>query len=118
MNTYMLKLAANGEITREPFSKITAYSTMSGIVGGYVETFPVRESALRGFGFYCNEEGKLEGLEPNAIASGLYGRIIDGIVGDVGICKTDRRGDWLGLTEAECKKVEECLVSHGATIKQ
>jgi len=49
---------------------------MQEIVGGYIEAFPVVDNIL----CVCNEEGKLNGLNPNFRFNG------DVIVGDVFFC--------------------------------
>ena len=55
--------------------------TWNGIVGGWIQTFPLASNML----IICNEEGKLIGLEPNVeIVVGEYSELI---VGDFAIVK-------------------------------
>ena len=66
--------------------------SMKKAVDGYIEYVPLPEEvqAITGFAWlYCNEEGKLMGLPPNVLATGLaFGDTPhDIIVGDVVLCK-------------------------------
>lgn len=78
---------------------------LQGIVGGYIEwvggvfQYPI--------GLYCNEEGKLEGLEPNIPLPG------DTLVGPLVVVSTDEWGNNLGLTEAQAERVSTILNSLG-----
>lgn len=81
-------------------------------VGGWFQCVPL-ERNLRGFYLWCNEEGKLEDLPINPVATGLwiisYGPT-DTICGDVVITGgVDGNGDTLGLSEAEIDKLEKFL---------
>jgi hypothetical protein len=70
--------------------------TMKGIVGGYIETLPLIEveDAL----FVLNEEGKLEGLEPNFMYHG------ETVVGNVFICR-QKGEEMVGLTDAQVYRI-------------
>lgn len=63
------------------------------IVGGYIEHF---ETTKTGVHFFCNEEGKLKGLQPNMISA--HG---DLIVGSVFAVRVDDNGDFTSLTDAD-----------------
>lgn len=51
-------------------------------VGGYIEIVTARDGRL----IVLNEEGKLNGLPVNVVATILYGNPDDAIVGDVLVC--------------------------------
>lgn len=52
--------------------------TMQMLVGGYIETMYIDDDVA----LVCNEEGKINGSEPNRFAFDKGGRIIDLIYGD------------------------------------
>lgn len=67
---------------------------MQAAVGGWIEYVPLTPEAVQATGFaflYCNEEGKLQGLLPNVVATMLaFGTsMIDIIAGDVVLCKAN-----------------------------
>jgi hypothetical protein len=69
--------------------------TQQALVGGYIESVPL------GDGVYltCNEEGKLNGLEPNFALPG------DIIVGTAFFCRVDEEGECASLTEKDIKRI-------------
>lgn len=68
-------------------------------VKGRIEYFELIYNG-KSFDIVLNEEGKLNGLEPN-IAVFHKEELIDIIVGDVLILKADEEGDSMGLTDEE-----------------
>ena len=108
MNTYILKLSTDGHITREPFNADKSLESLQSIVGGYIEAFPL--NGFDEFDFYCNEEGKLEGLPFNPIMLGVCD--YDIICGNVAVCKHDDEGETLGLTDEECTRFCGRLLSY------
>ena len=80
---------------------------MQEIVNGYVQYIPF--PSLPHLDLFCNEEGKLEGLEPNILIADKNGRIVDFIVGTVFVCKSNKRGNSIGLTDEEVEKVMKGL---------
>ena len=66
--------------------------TFQDIVGGYIEYFNRDDNGLL---YFCNEEGKIMGLEPNFL---FYS---DVIVGNVFAVRDDGEGDFASITEAD-----------------
>lgn len=56
------------------------------IVGGRIEI--IYPKMMQGYILVIHEEGKLEGMAPNLIATGLFGNE-DVVVGDVLFCESD-----------------------------
>lgn len=81
-------------------------SAMQEAVGGYIQLVPVADESLSCF---CNEEGKITGLEYNPLATLFVGDYLapgDWIAGDLLIMgKVDSRGETLGLTERQFEGV-------------
>ena len=65
---------------------------LQGFVGGYIELLKIHGSVDTYGEFdmmFCNEEGKLQGLPTNLIATAIYAHgWHDPVVGDVLLCKT------------------------------
>ena len=76
-------------------------------VGGYIEAVRVTDSIT----LWINEEGKLEGLEPNFHLCRMNGMPYDLVVGDVLIAGTDEEGNTVSLTDDEIKEVQERFLS-------
>lgn len=55
------------------------------IVGGYIEVLNLNDGRI----MVVNEEGKIQGLDLNVIATYIYGRHTDCVVGNVLVCKSD-----------------------------
>lgn len=75
------------------------------LVGGLLERVPFGPDGE--FDLWCNEEGLLEGLEPN-----LYFAPDQIIVGPIFICRGDDEGNSVGLTETEANLVMAMLKPH------
>lgn len=76
------------------------YATYNNLVGGYIEVVTLDKGVL----MVCNEEGKLDGLEPNLILPH------DIIVGDIFFC-SQKGPDFASLTDAQISYVEKLLES-------
>lgn len=75
--------------------------TWQGIVGGWIQTFPLTSDML----IICNEEGKLKGLEPNVeIVVGQHPELI---VGDFAIVKHGY-DDFEGLSNEQIERLRDC----------
>lgn len=70
-----------------------ALPTYQNIVGGYIEGF----RSIGPITMFCNEEGKLQGLEPNIYVPQLN----DVICGTIFAAKTDDEGEFVSLTEED-----------------
>lgn len=76
---------------------VNSLEALQALVGGNIEFLPLRHEDFHGDApahGYCNEEGKLEGLEPNLIATMLFRAFgclpdDDVIVGDVVVLGDD-----------------------------
>jgi hypothetical protein len=65
------------------------------LVGGWIQSVPLGDGIV----LTCNEEGKLEGLEPNFALPG------DIIVGTAFFCRVDKEGECTSLTERDIKRI-------------
>ena len=73
---------------------------MQKVVGGNIEYVP-----WGNFDLYCNEEGKLNGLEPN-----LYNAVPgDVVVGTVFVSKANEDGEAVSLSKEEVSKIIDRL---------
>lgn len=111
--TYILKVASTGEVTRIVFEADNAAEQLHAIVGGWFERISIGGDCS-GFDFYCNEEGRLLDLPVNLPISRLYRAEV--IVGDVAVEKCDAEGNPKGLEIHECEVLETILQGVGATI--
>ena len=69
--------------------------TYQKIVGGYIEGFYTN---YQGIHFFCNEEGKLQGLAPNIMCGG------DMIVGSIFAVRDDGEGEFASLTQEDIEQ--------------
>ena len=69
--------------------------TYQKIVGGYIEGFYTN---YQGIHFFCNEEGKLQGLAPNILCGN------DEIVGTIFAVRDDGEGEFASLTAADIEQ--------------
>jgi hypothetical protein len=97
------------------FTNETSYKVLSEAVGGYIECVSLREN----LDLWVNEEGRLNGAEPNRIASEIfayvYPEVVDeipkhlrnhAIVGDVILTGgTDDEGFTLGLSDTQVAEI-------------
>lgn len=76
-------------------------------VGGYVQAIRITDSIT----MWMNEEGKLQGLEPNFVMVNEGVTSTDTIVGNVLIAGTDSEGDDVSLTDQEIELLQEKFMS-------
>jgi hypothetical protein len=81
---------------------------LQGAVGGWIEYVPTQQNVT----LYCNEEGKIEGLPPNPVATRAFGQLLiphDYLAGDVVIIGAhDAEGNDTSLdVEAWLSYIEE-----------
>ena len=89
------------EPNREPYVKEIdgSLKSMQKVVGGLIEFVGIGDNVS----LVCNEEGKINGLEPNRDLFGFG--IPDVIFGTFFICGyDDRDGDSIGLTDKQIEK--------------
>lgn len=78
-------------------------------VGGYVEAVRVNDSIT----IWVNEEGKMQGLEPNFYLTDEKGQPLDIVVGNALIAGTDSEGETVSLTEAELAEIKNRFLTRG-----
>jgi hypothetical protein len=97
------------------------YNTLSEAVGGYIEIVHLR-GKFDGFAMYVNEEGKLNGLPMNDLATSIweasFGALTDIIVGNAVLvnAETDDEGNELPLSEEQTKFVMDGLKAYFAIL--
>ena len=106
--TYILKVPAIGEITREEFREDDSLKQLQKAVGGYIERVPYNF----GLGIDCfyDEDGVIKGGDiviNTAIAN--IAKIL--IVGNVAFAAHDEEGETVGLTAEQCAELEERLLT-------
>lgn len=90
------------------------YPSVKEAVGGYIELVMLRGD-FEGYALYVNEEGKLNGLPINDLATAIwersFGIYTDIIVGNAVImsAKTDDEGVHFDLTETETENLIELI---------
>jgi hypothetical protein len=84
-------------------------------VGGWVEVVHL-EMADTLIQMWLNEEGLLQGLPYNSLATHLYGH--SHLVGNVVITGLDDEGDACTLTEAEFVELMDRIVNHAAEVSK
>lgn len=79
--------------------------TLQEAVGGFVERVCISKHRLKGLDLWLNEEGKLDGLPLNPMATNLseVWKHGDFIVGNVLVCAFDEEGRSVGITEEQEK---------------
>jgi hypothetical protein len=76
--------------------------TLQGFVGGYIDYVTIGD----GVDMIINDEGKIMGLEPNWVATFLWGQP-DMIVGDVLVVGIGDEGENIALTNEQIAKIYE-----------
>ncbi len=91
-----------------------SYKSVSNAVGGYIEHITLH-GVFEGYSLYINEEGKLNNLPFNDIATAIWERVFgvytDVIVGNAVLVssKTDDEGNELPLSEKQVEQVLELI---------
>ena len=102
MNQLALVIKTDGTKEVVLFSEDTFLKRAQGIVGGWIQLVPLSKMSVD---LYLNEEGKLNGLPQNPIATALWSEeygLTDYIVGDVIITGgVNSEGETIGLTEGQ-----------------
>jgi len=83
------------ELKGEEADGSLSYQQLNKACGGYIQMVPCDPKVTGGYDhFYCNEEGKLTGLEGNLLATEMstYTAPYDVICGDVVFCKENGEG--------------------------
>lgn len=76
---------------------------MQRFVGGWVQALSVTPSIA----LWMNEEGKMQGLEPNFYLVDGDEKPFDIVVGNVLIAGTDSEGETISLTDEEIEELQE-----------
>lgn len=107
--TYLLKVAADGTITRVPIeSAENIPQLLREGVGGWLELVPNKTE----FDLFIDEEGKLNRKPYNSLLTKFVQGCLmpdDFIVGDGIIAAHDEEGETLGLTAEQCDRLEALL---------
>ena len=77
--------------------------TLQGAVGGWIECVWLGEAGFPDLDMFVNEEGKLDGLSFNVVATRLSGILVhdDCIVGDVVVCAHNDESQSVGLSDKD-----------------
>lgn len=85
--------------------------TLQQLVGGWIEYVPTEQDVT----LYCNEEGKLQNLPPNSLATAIFGKLLmphDFLAGDVVVCgPLDEEGYSLPLSEEVVADVRAAMLT-------
>ena len=101
MNYKLLVIRTSGEVEKITVSKELELEVLQSLVSGYIECVPTAYPHIE---MLVNEEGRLDGLAYNEVATKLQKCRYDMIVGDAVLCKI--HGDRLvGLTPLEASMV-------------
>lgn len=95
-------------VGKAPVEKeVRGLEDMQKIVKGYIQYVDLGAISgikeLNGYDLYCNEEGKLDGLEPNLLF------VNDIVVGNVFISKANEEGETISLTDQDIEIILENL---------
>ena len=107
MKAKVLKIPARGEWKFEEVDAdedgVLSVETLQDGVGGWFECWWLGEVGFPRLDMYLNEEGKLDGLSFNVVATRLSGILVhdDCIVGDVVVCAHNDESQSVGLTDAD-----------------
>jgi|LauGreDrversion4_2_1035121.scaffolds.fasta_scaffold673112_1 hypothetical protein len=115
MSKTAIRITTNSEIIIETIpegSDKAEYQYLKSSVGGYIQAVPL-EKPVDDLTMWCNEEGKIDGLPFNFVATYLwelsYGKT-DLIMGDIVITGgADDEGETLGLTKEQEDKLLSVL---------
>ena len=106
MTTYILKVPAVGEITREEFRADDSLKQLQEAVGGYIQPVPFNFGS--GIDCFCDEEGMIKGGD--IVVNTAIAHIAKmPIVGNVAFAAHDCEGETFGLTAEQCDELERML---------
>lgn len=99
MSRYMVRICADGQIERIPCKGLLKLQVLQDLVGGYIETVPVRKKSDEDAWILLivDEEGRLKGKPLNKPAT-LLADVPHGIVGDA-VLVGAMGPDLIGLNE-------------------
>lgn len=108
MKKVALLVRTNGTTERLEYTTETEYETLSGGVGGFIETVTLSPDLI----MWVNEEGKISNMPYNRIASRWFDNVFgpgeDIIVGDVVFTGgSDFEGYTTSLTESQLTAIEQ-----------
>ncbi len=118
MKAKVLKIPARGEWA---FAEVDAdadgvlpLEALQGAVGGWIECWWLGDAGFRDLDLFINEEGKLDGLSFNVVATRLSGIFARGdcIVGDAVVCRHGD-ADSIGLTDKDELELRRRLAEMG-----
>ncbi len=118
MKAKVLKIPARGEWA---FAEVDAdadgvlpLEALQGAVGGWIECWWLGDAGFRDLDLFINEEGKLDGLSFNVVATRLSGIFARGdcIVGDAVVCRHGD-ADSVGLTDKDELELRRRLAEMG-----
>ena len=107
MKAKVLKIPARGEWKFEEVDAdengVLSVEALQDVVGGWFECWWLGEVGFPHLDMFLNEEGKLNGLSFNVVATGLSGILARGdcIVGDVIVCAQRDDSVSIGLTDED-----------------
>lgn len=79
----MTIITCDNTVTHMPLDHVPSLQELQAQVGGCIERVPYFDTYNRApCVAYCNEEGKLEGLPMNVVATALWYESIDAVIGD------------------------------------
>jgi len=86
---YIALIKPSGEITAEPVSKSNLLADIQRFVGGSIQICPQQSTAMidKSLVLIVNEEGKLNNLPYNPVATAVYGHPRDHITGNAVIMR-------------------------------
>lgn len=82
---------------------------LQAIVGGYIESVYIPQLENMPISCFCNEEGKLQGLDTNFPLVMCNGQVYDTVAGPVIFCGCDEMGESIGLTDEQIERVMNYL---------
>lgn len=91
-------------LVEKEFDKKNSYEFLRNAVGGYIEHIPME--SLGSIDMWCNEEGKLLGLEPTIVLK-YEGKEYDFVCGSVVFTRHDGRGGTIGLKKEDIDFIEK-----------
>ena len=107
MKAKVLKIPARGEWKFEEVDAdengVLSVEALQDAVGGWFECWWLGEVGFPLLDMFLNEEGKLDGLSFNVVATRLSGILVhdDCIVGDVVVCAHGDESQSVGLTDTD-----------------
>lgn len=109
MSRYIVRICADGQIHRIPCKGILKLDTLQKLVGGYIETAPVRMKPEEGVWplLIVDEEGRLKGKPLNTAAT-LLADVDHSIVGDA-VLVGAMGPELIGLRKSEAARIAQIL---------